>query len=163
MSIQLVRKINLKQRKMTTIQFIKRIKQIRDELIEERPKEVLLIANDMLALTKLRIQTTGTDSNNQPFEEYTTPYKKERIRRGASASRVDFTLTGAMFRNIIPRITNETKETTTVTIKAGNKAQQDKLDGQFKKRGNILSPTKEELDFLQQLLTERLQNKLNGL
>lgn len=117
-------------------------------VIEARQKTALITALDLIALVKLRIQTEGRDANNQSFVPYTLPYAKDRQNFGAQTGFVDFTRTGRMWASIRPEIIEDTIEKTVVEIKSRTAEGQAKLNGQFKKRGNILLPTNEEIEII---------------
>lgn len=117
---------------------------------ESREKEHLLIGQEYKTLVQLRIQTSGKDSNNEDFAPYTLSYAAQREERGRQTGYVDFTDTGRMWANIHPEVEiNGTRIRT--TIKAKTEADQIKIDGAFKKRGNILKATEEEEAILREL------------
>ena len=122
---------------MTLKDLSNRFKQFQREVTEERPQRTLEAAFDLLALVKLRIQTSGLNSDSQPFESYTTPYSQTRQEKGLQTGHVDFTDTGNLFQDIKPRITSNDLISTTVSIRPDRQINKDKLAGFFEKRGNI--------------------------
>lgn len=126
-------------------------------LEEQRQTEVLRIALDATALLKLRIQTTGKNAEGQSFAPYTPGYTKQRQKKGAQTGYFDFTVTGRAMANIQPRVeANETGKTV-VVIGARDQDNIDKIRGQFKKRGNILRLSQNEIQMVSDANRERLQ------
>jgi hypothetical protein len=64
---------------------------------------------------------------------------------------------GQAFANIRPQVTEDTDTSTTVTVSGTNQDTIDKLAGQVKKRGNILTPSDEELDIAREANRRRIQ------
>ena len=141
---------------MALEKLINRIKEIKQSLVDNREREVLLIALDQLALTKLRIQTKGENSNNQPFAPYTPEYAKDRQKGGYQVGYVDFTRTGRLWANVQPRISESGVFSATVVIEGNEQRSKDIVAGAAKKRGNILQPSKEEIEFTRQANRRRV-------
>lgn len=137
------------------------ILRVREASIEARRKSALITAFDLIALVKLRVQTQGKDSNNVSFVPYTLPYAKEVKRQGGNPNKVTFTRTGRMWAAIKPEIIEDTIERTVVEIKARTQDAQNKLNGQFRKRGNILLLTDEEIEIALEGHLERILNETN--
>lgn len=141
---------------MALERLINRIREIRQTLIDNREREVILIALDQLALTKLRIQREGKDFNESPFAPYTDAYKKERGAAGYQVGYVDFTRTGRLWANIQPRISQSDVFSATVVIEGSEQRSKDIVRGAAKKRGNILQPSKAEIEFTRQANRRRV-------
>lgn len=135
---------------------INRLERIKQDLIGNREREVLLIALDQLALTKLRVQTKGHDFNERPFAPYVPGYAKERKAAGYQVGYVDFTRTGRLWANIQPRIESSTIFSATVVIEGSEQRSKDIVAGAARKRGNILQPTKSEIEFTRQANRRRV-------
>lgn len=146
---------------MTVKELKERLIKARADIINNREKDLLTIANDVLALTKLRIQTRGENKDNTPFPEYTDRYKRVRQRYGAQIQRVDFTVTGRLWANVIAKVQSRNETQSVVRVAAQSTDNQVKIDGAFAKRGNILEPSKDELDLAIRLNTERVLSKIN--
>lgn len=146
---------------MNLREFSERLAKITTQLSEERERNAFLISADLAASVKLRIQKTGVNSEGQQFEDYTSVYTKRRRKDGFQARYIDFTRTGRMFASIQPRVTSHTDAKTAVTIKAGNSKEQTKLNGQARKRGNILLPTDEEIQQINELNRQRVIRVVN--
>jgi len=135
---------------------LNRIREIKQNLIDDRESEVLRIALDQLALTKLRIQTKGQNSNEQPFAPYTEPYKKNRQKSGYQIGYVDFTRTGRLWANVQPRIIESNVFSATVQIEGQEQRSKDIIAGAQRKRGNILQPSKAEIELTRQANRRRV-------
>ena len=129
---------------------LNRIRQIKQNLINDRENEALRISFDQLALTKLRIQTKGQNSNEQPFAPYVPAYAKDRQKAGYQVGYVDFTRTGRMFAAVRPRVESSTVFSATVVIEGTDQRSRDIIAGAAKKRGNILLPSKAEIELTRQ-------------
>ena len=127
---------------------IDRIRQIKQSLIDNREAEALRIAFDALALTKLRIQTKGENADNSPFPPYVPGYAKERQAAGYQVGFVDFTRTGRLWANVQPRVEASNVFYATVVVEGSEQRSKDIIQGAKRKRGNILRPSREELEFI---------------
>ena len=135
---------------------LNRIRQIKQDLISNRESEVLTIALDQIALIKLRIQTKGQNSNEQPFAPYTAAYAKERKGSGYQVGYVDFTRTGRMFAAIRPRIVKSSPFSATIQIEGADQRAKDIVAGATRKRGNILQPSAAEIELTRQANRRRV-------
>ena len=135
---------------------LNRIREIKQSLIDNRERDVLLIALDQLALTKLRIQTKGQDSNETPFAPYTPAYKTSRAKAGYQVGFVDFTRTGRLWANVQPRIVQSDVFSAVVVIEGSEQRSKDIVQGARKKRGNILQPSAAEIEFTRQANRRRV-------
>lgn len=135
---------------------LNKIRAIKQSLIDNREREVLLIALDQLALTKLRIQTKGENSENAKFAPYVPPYAKARQAAGYQVGFVDFTRTGRLWANVQPRIERSDIFSATVVIEGSEQRSKDIVAGARRKRGNILQPSKEEIEFTRQANRRRI-------
>lgn len=132
---------------MNTIADLRRaIRQGIDAMVAARENDVLRIATDQIALIKLRVQTSGKNAQGNAFTPYTRPYAKNRVKAGFQAEYVDFTRTGRMWANVKPVITASSVISATVEIKATLPKEQMKVEVHSKRRGNILEPSKAEID-----------------
>lgn len=123
-------------------------------------EDALLSANDALALRQLNTQELGVGSIGT-YEGYTPEYKRDRVKYGVQTSVVDFTVTGSLWRSVQTELIKSTPRQATVEIKARDSANQAKINGAFKKRGNILEPTREEQEINAQVFQTRQLNRFN--
>jgi hypothetical protein len=135
---------------------IDRIRKIKSDLISNRETDALKIAFDTTALIKLRIQSKGENADGAQFTPYTPDYKKEREKKGYQVGFVDFTRTGRMFASIGPEVTASDVFTATVEIKGRDEKTRAMLRGHAGKRGNILRPSKAEIELVKRANRERI-------
>lgn len=141
---------------MDVKQYIQRLRDGLTELEEQRQTEVLRIALDATALLKLRIQTSGINADGNAFAGYTPDYAKQRQKKGAQTGYFDFTVTGRAMANIQPRVELNEEGKTVVVIGARDQGNIDKIRGQFKKRGNILRLSTDEIRLISDANQERV-------
>jgi hypothetical protein len=113
-------------------------------------QECLVITDDLLALTRLRVNTEGRDSTGARFSPYSPGYAKQRAKRGRQTAFVDFSDTGALWAAIRATVESRSAGSVTVVITARDALSQDKLAGALgtpkaRPRGNILVPSAGEL------------------
>lgn len=135
---------------------LNRIRQVKNNLTFNREAEAMRMAFDQLALLKLRIQTKGQNSAEQPFAPYVPAYAKKRQRSGYQVGIVDFTRTGRLWANVAPRVESATDTSVTVVIEGGEKRSKDIIQGARRKRGNILQPTRKEIELIRAANRERV-------
>lgn len=135
---------------------LNRIRQIKANLINNREAEALRMGFDQLALLKLRIQTKGQNSEEQAFAPYVPAYARERRAAGYQVGIVDFTRTGRLWANVTPRVESATDTSVTVVIEGGEKRSKDIMKGAKRKRGNILQPTRKEIELIRAANRERV-------
>ena len=86
---------------------------------------------------------------------------KEREKAGFQTGFPDFTRSGRLMANIQPEVIAETEETTTIRTSAKDQQNTDKLRGAAKKRGNILIPSKDEIELALLANQDRIQKYLS--
>lgn len=144
-----------------------------EELKANRPKEVLIIAQELKTAMQLRVQRKGTDANETPFEPYSVDYKKKRKEKGRQTAFVDFTFKGALWNNIRPVVVSSNEVETVVEIGPTNAENRLKLIGALrtpitaprgsgKPRGKILTPSKKEREFAAEANKRRLLKYLTA-
>jgi hypothetical protein len=140
---------------------LNKIRLAKANIIKNRESELLRISLDQLALIKLRIQTSGNDYKNAKFPPYTPAYAKERKRAGYQAGYVDFTRTGRFWAGVRPKVEKSDIFSTTITVGSEDARGKNILKGAEKKRGNILTPSREEIDFVRKANIKRVVKYLN--
>lgn len=135
---------------------IQRIRQVKHNLEVAREAEATRIVLDQIALTKLRVQTKGQNSENQPFSPYVPAYAKERKKAGYQVGYVDFTRTGQMWAAVRPQTVNVTVFSATIAVTAANQRAADIIRGAYQKRGNITAPSREEIELSRRANRERV-------
>lgn len=139
---------------------IERIRQIKNEMTANREADALRIAFDQSALIKLRIQTKGESADGPAFSPYVPAYAKERKKAGYQVGYVDFTRTGQFWGSVLPRVKSSSVFSATVVIESSNQRGQDIVKGAAKKRGNILKPSKAEIELVRNANRERVRKYL---
>lgn len=127
-----------------------------------RTAEALKIGVSLAGQVKLRVSEFGTNAAGAAFAPYTPEYSKRRAKLGFQVQYVDFVRSGALMRDINAYVLDETAGSVTISITARRGENQDKLAGAIKKRGNILTPSKDELDLAVQAYQAR-QREILGI
>lgn len=156
---QAVKKI-LNWHNMAFERLIQRIQQIRHDLTANREADVTRIALDQLALIKLRIQTRGESAAGTPFVPYVPSYSERRKKAGYQVGYVDFTRTGRMWANVGPLVVSSSIFSATVVLTGSEQRTQDIIAGAQKKRGNILQPSRDEIELMRRANRERIRKYL---
>lgn len=115
----------------------------------------LVASNEAIALRQLTIQEKGEGVVGE-FSDYTDSYARSRVKDGYQDEYKDYTRTGELFQSIAPEVVQLNEFYAVVEITAKGKKNQDKLKGAFKKDGNILTNTDDELQLVAQVFAERL-------
>lgn len=141
---------------MEAREFFRKLRENIAELNRNRDREFGVIAADLSAQIKLRIQTTGRNASGQLFAPYTPEYARVRTNFGAQTGYVDLTVTGRLMANIQARKTGDTESSTTYTIGPDSQENIDKLRGQLRKRGQVLTPSADEIQIASDSNLERV-------
>lgn len=136
---------------------IQRIRQIKHDLTANREADATRIVLDQIALTKLRVQTRGESSEGTPFAPYVPAYKKSRAKAGYQVGYVDFTRTGQMWAAVRPVVVSSSVFSATVEIQAANQRARDIIAGARPKRGNIVHPSRAEIELSRRANSERIR------
>ena len=145
---------------MTSDEYIAKTRQQLALLNANRPAETLKLALDLKAFVQLRIQTSGRNAAGSRFAPYTPAYSLTRQKKGRQAGYFDWTDSGRAWNSIRPQLIASDESTTTYIVKASNGGDQAKLDGQARKRGNILTPSQDEINIAKQANNERVRKYL---
>lgn len=138
---------------------IERLRQIKADLIANREAELMRIALDQIALVKLRVQSSGLNSNEVPFEDYTPDYKRSRAKAGYQVGYVDFTRTGKLWAGIVPVVVESSLYKTVIEFRANGERGEKILQGAKRKRGNITQPSKSEIQMARDANRQRILSK----
>lgn len=141
---------------MRADEVIRRLRENLERFKQEREEQTLRITNDLAALVKLRIQTSGRNFQGSPFAPYTPEYSQTRSNAGFQTGYVDFTRTGRLMANIQARVVEVSEGKTRVEIAPDRQENFDKLRGALKKRGNILRPSADEIALAADANRERI-------
>jgi hypothetical protein len=140
---------------------IQAIRQIKHDLQANREADAQRIVLDQIALTKLRVQTSGKNSEGAAFSPYVPAYKKSRAKAGYQVGYVDFTRTGQMWAAVRPQVVSSTVFSATVAIQAANERARTIIAGAVPKRGNITQPSKSEIELSRKANRERIAKYFN--
>lgn len=143
--------------KMAFEALIQRIRQVKHNLETARESEATRIVLDQIALTKLRVQTKGQNSDNAAFSPYVPTYAKERKKAGYQVGYVDFTRTGRMWAAVRPYTVSVSVFSATIGVTAANQRAFDIIAGARPKRGDITAPSKAEIDLSRKANLERVR------
>jgi hypothetical protein len=127
-----------------------------------RAQECLRISLDLAALVRLRLNTQGRDFQGQQFSPYSPQYAKQRAGRGRQIAFPDFNFSGALQNATRPEVESQTSDSVTIVTTARDALSQKKLLGalgtpKVSPRGNILLPSKGEIDLAAQANEKRIQ------
>ena len=147
---------------MATVRdLLNKVRQGKAELIANRENDALKVAFDQIALVKLRIQSTGEAASGQKFPDYTAAYKSRRENEGYQVKFVDLTKTGKLMASISATVEKSDVFSATILIQADDELSQKILRGFFPKRGNVLEPSKEELEIIRAANRQRIYKYFN--
>ena len=137
------------------------IAQKRGMLATNRQADVLRIATDLKGLVAFRVQSSGQDFRGMQFKPYSKRRVQERKLRGLQVQHVDYTDYGRLWNAVRPYVIENTPTQTVVSITALPQSEQDKLQSAVRQgRGNILIPSKTELDLAEKANQARIDNYL---
>ena len=142
---------------------IQRIRQIKADLLRTQSQRVLTIAFDLSALIKLRIQTTGQNSQGAQLPFYTPFTVKDRKAKGYKVGFVDYTQTGQLWASVGPRVLSESGGVATVVIESRNQRGKEILDKAVPKRGNLLLASADEVRIAQEAYERSVTAILNTI
>ena len=148
---------------MTIGELIQKIKNGVAELKANREADVLIIANNQIALVSLRIQSRGEDADGSPFIPYTPDYAKTRKAAGYQIGFVDFTRTGRTLASVKARITASSIFSASVVIEPDNDESKAIVKGLSNKRGDILALSQDELLIIKAANRRRINKYFDGI
>lgn len=140
---------------------IERIRQIKADFIASQGEDLIAAAFDLSALIKLRIQTTGQSFQGGQLPYYTPFTVRTRKAQGYQVGYVDYTQTGQLWASVGPRLISAGEGKATAVIESRNDRGKDILDKAVPKRGNLLQPSKEELQIANEAYQLRRLRRLN--
>lgn len=141
---------------MTPDQFERLQRSRLEALAANRERDCLRITNDLLGQIRLRVQTTGENYLEQSFAPYTEQYANRRAKLGYQTGYVDFTRTGRAWASVRPETIDRTDRSVTVQVASRTAQDRVKFQGAVRKRGNLLLPSKSEIDIAQEANRARI-------
>lgn len=142
---------------------IESIRKAKADIIKNREQDGLRIAFDVLALVKLRVQTSGTNAAGEKFAPYTPFTVRERRKGGYQVGFVDYTQTGRFWASIRPRVEASDIFSVTVAIGPTDAYGREILDDAEPKRGNLLLASKEEIETARAANVQRVEKYLKQI
>lgn len=146
---------------MTTLdQFIDRFNKVVTELEVTLPDQVLISANNGIAVIEQRLLEKGKDAQGQSWRDYKDSYKEYKKSQRKYVGYVNFKLTGRMLANIgiIDRRINGSK--VEIFVSARNAEERRKLEANSASRGNLLSMSKQEQRILRNEFKKRILTRV---
>lgn len=140
---------------------IERIRQLKAEIMRTQAQRVLSVAFDLSALIKLRIQTKGENYQNKKLPYYTPFTVQDRKAKGYQVGYVDYTQTGQLWASVAPRLTGDSEGKVSVVIESRNQRGKDIFEKAIPKRGNLLTPSIEEIKIANDAYSRGVINLLN--
>jgi len=134
---------------MSPDEFLEQWAALREELTNNRSREVLLVAHESLALIRLRVQSSGIDADGQSFGFYSAQYEKERERRNL---RTDFM---GMWRELEVTIEADEEEISTALVQGRTTRAIDLLEFNSDRYGDLLQLSDDEEDRITKAYFER--------
>ncbi len=140
---------------MSPDEFLEQWAALREELTNNRSREVLLVAHESLALIRLRVQSSGIDADGQSFGFYSAQYEKERERRNLRTDFIDLTATGGMWRELEITIEADEEEISTALVQGRTTRAIDLLEYNSDRYGDLLQLSDDEEDRITKAYFER--------
>jgi hypothetical protein len=140
---------------MSPEEFLEQWAALREELTNNRSREVLLVAHESLALIRLRVQSSGIDADGQSFGFYSAQYEKERERRNLRTDFIDLTATGGMWRELEVTIEEDEEEISTALVQGRTTRAIDLLEFNSDRYGDLLRLSDDEEDRITKAYFER--------
>jgi hypothetical protein len=140
---------------MSPEEFLEQWAALREELTNNRSREVLLVAHESLALIRLRVQNSGIDADGQSFGFYSAQYEKERERRNLRTDFIDLTATGGMWRELEVTIEADEEEISTALVQGRTTRAIDLLEFNSDRYGDLLRLSDDEEDKVTKAYFER--------
>ena len=146
---------------MSFLEFSNIIKQIATEIDNNREEESIIIAEETIALIRLRVQNEKVDAEGDSFGEYSLQYELFRVANNQPVDAKNYTFTGDMWRDTGITEVDNTGFTTTVTIGGQTAEAAAKMAGNTLRDGPILQASEEEIEFIIEAHTERIFGIIN--
>ena len=176
---------------MGFLDFAIRLKVLVDELNANREDESIIIANDVMAQVRTRVQERKVNADGTAFGQYSqallpqwfyynrsktdtaeadlkagpwfVSYADFRDLNNLPSDDIDFTFTGDLFRTTgIVNVQNDA-DATTVTLGGQNARSAQILEWQEPRYGNIIEPSEQEQEFAFNAHRKRIENLINRI
>jgi len=123
------------------------------------PEALIVAGNDLAALIKQRVRSTGKTSTGGMFSSYSPGYAEFRRKKNRQTEFKNFELTGTMWREF--GITQ--KEQKQVIIAEKTSAEEEKLiENTERENQSIIAPSEQEGKMIVETIRERIINAINN-
>lgn len=133
------------------------------DLAQNQAEDALLVALDAKALVTTRWYTLGTNFQGSSFTDYNPVYAEQREEKGLQTEFKDFNDTGDLNASLQPFVVAEDVGKVTVEVKARDRENQAKLNGQAKRDGNILLMSEQEEKIVLDAWVKRRLARMNKI
>lgn len=134
---------------ITLIEYNKRLNGVISDLQSGANGQVMAqVASNAIASIKQRIQEKGLNAEGTKYPAYSKGYLKRKTKEGKYKGFVDFTLSSRMWGNIKLVSDKGELDKGTAVIKGTTQFEQDKLNWNTEKKGEILALSKKEITSL---------------
>ena len=148
---------------MSFLDFAQRLKKVVEVLNATREEESIVIAQETVALIRLRVQTDKVDAEGSSFGSYSLGYEIFRTLNNQPTDAKNYTFTGQMWRDTGITDVQDTGGTTTVTIGCQTDRSESLMEYNTDRDGPILEASEEEEDFIREAHEERIINIIDNL
>lgn len=141
--------------------FARKIRLMSNEINETREEQSVIIAEETVALIRLRVQNEKVNAQGDSFGSYSVEYELFRIENNQPVDAKNFTFTGDMWRDTGITSVETTGFTTTVMIGGQTQEAADKLFFNTERDGEILEASEDEIEFIVEAHRERIFDAIN--
>lgn len=118
-------------------------------------KEAEIVANDLLALVRDRVQNDKEKADGSIFGKYSEAYEKVRDNNNLFGGDINLTFTGEMWASAGVEVDSSINGTSSARIEFKGGLNQDKAFWNSERYGNILEASEDELNAVQEAYQER--------
>lgn len=136
---------------ITLLEYNKRLNGVIKDLESGAHGQVMVqVASDAIALIKQRVQERGLNPKGSPYPAYSKSYLEKKKKAGKYRGFVDFTLTGRTLGNVkstgsLDVVSSKDELNSGIAvIKPTTQFEQDKLNWNTEKKGDILALSEQE-------------------
>ena len=130
---------------ITLLEYNKRLQGVINDLQSGAHGQVMVqIAGNAIAMIKQRVQEKGLNPAGNKYPAYNKSYQKMKEKAGKYKGFVDFSLTNRMWGNIKTISPKDELDKGIAVIKATTEFEQNKLDWNTEKKGDILALSDDE-------------------
>ena len=149
---------------MSFLDFAQRLKKVVEVLNATREEESIVIAQETVALIRLRVQNDKVDAEGVSFGSYSLGYEIFRTLNNQPIDAKNYTFTGQMWRDTGITDVQDTGGTTTVTIGGQTDRAASLMEYNTTRDGvEILEASEEEEEFIREAHEERIINIIDNL